>query len=124
MYFIDSWAFDTPQCMGQELSLWAECTCECRRNMDADYHFAAQFTADLIAMNHTDFICTSTFQEIAGTEVRDHLLNIARSDKQQGMRPSSSLNRGGSAVTFVLCTLPNLKSTHGNSHRAGEPRPV
>lgn len=40
--------------------------------MDADYHFAAQFTADLIAMNHTDFIITSTFQEIAGTEV--HLL--------------------------------------------------
>lgn len=37
--------------------------------MDADYHFAAQFTADLIAMNHTDFIITSTFQEIAGTEV-------------------------------------------------------
>ena len=40
--------------------------------MDADYHFAAQFTADLIAMNHTDFIITSSFQEIAGTEV--HLL--------------------------------------------------
>ncbi|CAL5226213.1 g9052 [Coccomyxa viridis] len=38
------------------------------RQMDADYHFAAQFTADLIAMNHTDFIITSTFQEIAGTE--------------------------------------------------------
>ena len=38
--------------------------------MDEDYHFAAQFTADLIAMNHTDFIITSTFQEIAGTEVR------------------------------------------------------
>ena len=37
--------------------------------MDEDYHFAAQFTADLIAMNHTDFIITSTFQEIAGTEV-------------------------------------------------------
>ena len=41
-----------------------------RRQMDADYHFAAQFTADLIAMNHTDFIITSTFQEIAGTEVK------------------------------------------------------
>ena len=38
--------------------------------MDEDYHFAAQFTADLIAMNHTDFIITSTFQEIAGTEVK------------------------------------------------------
>lgn len=41
--------------------------------MDEDYHFAAQFTADLIAMNHTDFIITSTFQEIAGTEVRHRI---------------------------------------------------
>ena len=45
----------------------------CRRQMDDDYHFAAQFTADLIAMNHTDFIITSTFQEIAGTEVTYHI---------------------------------------------------
>ncbi len=35
---------------------------------DADYHFACQFTADLIAMNKADFIITSTYQEIAGTE--------------------------------------------------------
>ncbi|KAK3417560.1 hypothetical protein EUGRSUZ_H03496 [Eucalyptus grandis] len=32
------------------------------------YHFSCQFTADLIAMNHTDFIITSTFQEIAGSK--------------------------------------------------------
>ncbi len=32
------------------------------------YHFSCQFTADLIAMNTADFIITSTFQEIAGTE--------------------------------------------------------
>ncbi|KAL2892860.1 Sucrose synthase [Bienertia sinuspersici] len=32
------------------------------------YHFSCQFTADLIAMNHTDFINTSTFQEIAGNK--------------------------------------------------------
>jgi hypothetical protein len=36
--------------------------------MDAEYHFAAQFTADVIAMNHSDFIITSTLQEIAGTQ--------------------------------------------------------
>ena len=30
------------------------------------YHFAAQFTADLISMNTADFIITSTYQEIAG----------------------------------------------------------
>lgn len=35
---------------------------------DAQYHFSCQFTADLIAMNAADFIITSTYQEIAGTE--------------------------------------------------------
>ncbi len=38
------------------------------RDNDAQYHFATQYTADLIAMNAADFIVTSTFQEIAGTE--------------------------------------------------------
>ncbi len=33
---------------------------------EAQYHFATQFTADLIAMNAADFIIASTYQEIAG----------------------------------------------------------
>ncbi len=37
------------------------------RENEARYHFASQYTADLIAMNSADFIVTSTFQEIAGT---------------------------------------------------------
>ena len=32
------------------------------------YHFSAQFTADVIAMNTADFIITSTYQEIAGSD--------------------------------------------------------
>jgi sucrose synthase len=36
------------------------------RNSEEQYHFACQFTADLIAMNAADFIITSTYQEIAG----------------------------------------------------------
>ena len=36
--------------------------------MDADYHFSIQFTADLIAMNAANFILTSSYQEIAGTD--------------------------------------------------------
>lgn len=36
------------------------------RELDPKYHFSAQFTADLIAMNTSDFIITSTYQEIAG----------------------------------------------------------
>lgn len=38
------------------------------RANDEQYHFACQFTADLIAMNAADFIITSTYQEIAGNE--------------------------------------------------------
>ncbi|KAK9843685.1 hypothetical protein WJX81_002259 [Elliptochloris bilobata] len=36
------------------------------KKLDSQYHFSCQFTADLIAMNASDFIITSTFQEIAG----------------------------------------------------------
>ena len=35
---------------------------------DPHYHFSCQFTADLIAMNAADFIISSTYQEIAGTD--------------------------------------------------------
>lgn len=38
------------------------------KNFEDKYHFSAQFTADLIAMNASDFIITSTYQEIAGTK--------------------------------------------------------
>jgi len=37
------------------------------RDNEPKYHFSAQFTADLIAMNTADFIIASTYQEIAGT---------------------------------------------------------
>lgn len=36
--------------------------------MDDDYHFSVQYTADLIAMNAANFILTSSYQEIAGTD--------------------------------------------------------
>ncbi|KAK3417568.1 hypothetical protein EUGRSUZ_H03515 [Eucalyptus grandis] len=38
------------------------------KKFEEKYHFSCLFTADLIAMNHTDFIITSTFQEIAGSK--------------------------------------------------------
>lgn len=38
------------------------------QDFEEEYHFSCQFTADLIAMNMADFIVTSTYQEIAGTE--------------------------------------------------------
>jgi sucrose synthase len=37
------------------------------RDHEDEHHFAAQYTADLMAMNTADFIITSTYQEIAGT---------------------------------------------------------
>lgn len=38
------------------------------REMEKDYNFSIQYTADLYAMNKSDFIITSTLQEIIGTE--------------------------------------------------------
>lgn len=38
------------------------------RENEAQYHFSCQYTADLLSMNMTDFIITSTYQEIAGTD--------------------------------------------------------
>ncbi|KAL3716353.1 hypothetical protein ACJRO7_008023 [Eucalyptus globulus] len=40
------------------------------KELDPKYHFSCQFTADLIAMNQTDFVITSTYQEIAGSKTR------------------------------------------------------
>ncbi|MBF0227222.1 MAG: sucrose synthase [Desulfobacterales bacterium] len=39
------------------------------KDMEDDYHFSIQFTADMISMNKSDFIIASTFQEIAGTDM-------------------------------------------------------
>ena len=36
--------------------------------MEDQYNFSLQFTADLIAMNSSNFQITSTYQESAGTE--------------------------------------------------------
>jgi len=38
------------------------------KDHEQEHSFACQFTADLIAMNTADFIITSTYQEIAGTD--------------------------------------------------------
>ena len=38
------------------------------QHKEPQYRFSSQFTADLISMNTADFIITSTYQEIAGTE--------------------------------------------------------
>ncbi|MFP4522205.1 MAG: sucrose synthase [Fibrobacterota bacterium] len=37
------------------------------QEMEEDYRFSLQFTADILAMNKSNFIITSTYQEIAGT---------------------------------------------------------
>ena len=38
------------------------------KDLEQYYNFSLQFTADLIAINSADFLITSSFQEIAGTE--------------------------------------------------------
>jgi len=37
------------------------------QDLEEQYHFSVQFTADLISMNAADFIITSSYQEIIGT---------------------------------------------------------
>ncbi|MGF1536769.1 MAG: sucrose synthase [Elainellaceae cyanobacterium] len=37
------------------------------QDLEHEYHFSLQFTADLVAMNAANFIVSSTYQEIAGT---------------------------------------------------------
>ncbi len=37
-------------------------------DMESDYHFSLQFTADLIAYNSADFILSSSFREVGGNE--------------------------------------------------------
>ncbi|MEA5477087.1 sucrose synthase [Pseudanabaena galeata UHCC 0370] len=37
------------------------------QDLDSQYHFSCQFTAELIGMNAADFIITSSYQEIMGT---------------------------------------------------------
>ncbi|MBW4613231.1 MAG: sucrose synthase [Desmonostoc vinosum HA7617-LM4] len=37
------------------------------QDLEDQYHFSTQFTADLISMNAADFIITSSYQEIVGT---------------------------------------------------------
>lgn len=38
------------------------------KELDQDYNFSLQYTADILSMNKSDFIITSTLQEIIGTE--------------------------------------------------------
>ena len=38
------------------------------KSLDDQYHFSLQFTADLISMNASDFVITSSYQEITGTQ--------------------------------------------------------
>lgn len=86
------------------------------KKFEEKYHFSCQFTADLIAMNHTDFIITSTYQEIAGRYTLSH-------------SPSSLiLEKGISWPFFILISIiGNLfwgwKSVFGDSIKCEEKQP-
>lgn len=69
--------------------------------MDATYHFSCQFTADLIAMNHADFIITSTYQEIAGN---DTLVGQYESMKAFTMPDLYRVVEVSGAVIALYCT--------------------
>ncbi|MGB5348394.1 MAG: sucrose synthase [Polyangiales bacterium] len=66
---------------------------------EAEHHFSAQYTADLMAMNTADFIITSTYQEIAGT---------AESVGQYESYSSFSLPRLYRVVSGIDCFDPKF----------------
>ena len=59
-----------------------------RKELDRDYHFGCQFTADVIAMNHADFIITSTLQ------ARAHALPAAACDRTKKQENTACLPEG------------------------------
>jgi len=62
--------FDTIQCTiahALEKTKYAFSDLHWQEN-EQDYHFSLQYTADIFSMNKSDFIITSTLQEIIGTE--------------------------------------------------------
>ena len=80
---------------GPELWLpWLVC---CREEMDPTYHFSCQFTADLIAMNHADFIITSTYQEIAGNDTRVGQYESMKAFTMPGLYRVVEVRQGGGA---------------------------
>lgn len=66
-----------------------------REEMDPTYHFSCQFTADLIAMNHADFIITSTYQEIAGNETRVGQYESMKAFTMPGLYRVVEVRQGG-----------------------------
>ncbi|MBL0379290.1 MAG: hypothetical protein JKP90_06380 [Desulfofustis sp. PB-SRB1] len=72
------------------------------QDMEEQYHFSCQFTADLIAMNSSDFIITSTYQEIAGS---DDVVGQYESYGSFTMPGSSGL------FTESMCLTPNSISS-------------
>ncbi|MCI10436.1 sucrose synthase 6-like, partial [Trifolium medium] len=56
------------------------------KELDPKYHFSCQFMADTIAMNASDFIITSTYQEIAGRHQIRHRHRHIKTDNNLKMK--------------------------------------
>lgn len=80
--------------------------------MDPTYHFSCQFTADLIAMNHADFIITSTYQEIAGNETRVGQYESMKAFTMPGLYRVVEV-RGLQSVAWHSTTLVGKTYTRG-----------
>ncbi|KAK1592986.1 hypothetical protein Q3G72_033980 [Acer saccharum] len=94
------------------------------RELDPKYHFSCQFIADTIAMNQTDFVVASTYQEIAGRQkdggqmIKMHSLHIHGYRKSLDARSVCltefpivvvcSKDRPGQYESHAAFTLPGL----------------
>ncbi len=98
-----------------------------RKKLEHQYHFSCQFTADLIAMNSSDFIITSTYQEIAGDAdtvgaralyCRKHAIPCrragtpaCRANNRSQRTPQTITWRGLAADTCLLCAQASTRAT-------------
>ncbi len=98
-----------------------------RKKLEHQYHFSCQFTADLIAMNSSDFIITSTYQEIAGdadtvgacaSYCRIHGIPCrragtpaCRANNRSQRTPQTIMWRGLAADTCLLCAQASTRAT-------------
>jgi len=110
-----------------------------RKKLEHQYHFSCQFTADLIAMNSSDFIITSTYQEIAGDAdtvgaralyCRKHAIPCrragtpaCRANNRSQRTPQTITWRGLAADTCLLCAQASTRATLHHHARPVPRRP-
>ena len=97
------------------------------RDNEPRYHFSCQFTADLISMNASDFIITSTYQEIAGRDDEEGQYESYRAFTMPGLYrvvngidvfdPKFNIVSPGADSSIYFPVHPDRSPAGGSRHR-------